>query len=165
MGKAGASTCRADLGGPATRRPNGAPSASPADTRQALPGPKRALQSEESPMRQADPVDPTPQSRGGRARRLRTVRNVRSFVADVLREVEAHGEPGDPARARVMLYGAQVLGGLITGAEVEQRLEQLERTDAARKAVAELTVEDRASRVGALLHKALARANGSPRDV
>ena len=67
------------------------------------------------------------QSLGGKQPRLKTIRDVRVFVAKVLRDVKAHGDPGDPDRARVLLYGAQVLARVIYDADIERRLRALER--------------------------------------
>lgn len=75
-----------------------------------------------------NPTSPPPPKRRGR--RLRSVENVRAFVADVLRKVEAsipEGAPLDPARARVMLYGASILASLVQGSDFEERLRELER--------------------------------------
>jgi hypothetical protein len=57
-------------------------------------------------------------------RRLKSVANVRIFVADVLRQLEAEALEID--RARVMLYGAQILSSIIKDSEFEQRIVALE---------------------------------------
>ncbi len=70
---------------------------------------------------------PTPKRRG---RRLRSVENVRAFVASVLRAVEESVPEGgklDVGRARVMLYGASILAGLVQGSDFEDRLRELEK--------------------------------------
>jgi hypothetical protein len=53
---------------------------------------------------------------------------VRTFVADVLRRVEA--QQMGPERARVLFYGAQILAGLVQGTDLEERIAALERTGA-----------------------------------
>jgi hypothetical protein len=76
-----------------------------------------------------------------RGRRLKSIENLRSFVADVLRRVEAGVPPGAPldaARARVMLYGASILVSAITGSELEERIARIEaaQTTAAERRLA-----------------------------
>jgi hypothetical protein len=77
-------------------------------------------------MKAPEIPNPSPQSRGGRRRRLRTLENVRVFVAQTLRELEDHAEPGDPTVAKVKLYGAQILAGLIEKSDLERRVVALE---------------------------------------
>ena len=77
------------------------------------------------------PSPPAKPSTGPRGRRLGNLRNVRTMLADVLRQVEGEDpvplKPSDRiARARALIYGAQVLGELIKGSDVEVRLEALE---------------------------------------
>jgi hypothetical protein len=73
-------------------------------------------------MNTDDPaIPPTPKRRGPR---LATAANVRAFVAGVLRRVEL-GEL-DLARARVALYGASILGSLVTASAFEERIRALE---------------------------------------
>lgn len=65
-----------------------------------------------------------------RGPRLHTIANVRTFVARVLRRVDAGTKPGaplDPTRARVLLYGASILAQLVTDGELEERIAALER--------------------------------------
>lgn len=64
------------------------------------------------------------------ARRLKTIENARAFVADVIRRVEdsvPEGEPLDPARARTLLYAAQVLISGIQGSELKREVDALKR--------------------------------------
>ncbi len=64
-----------------------------------------------------------------RGRRLYSLQNIRTLLADVLRQVEADApeKPSDRvARARVLIYGAQVMGELIRATDIEERLAALE---------------------------------------
>jgi hypothetical protein len=77
------------------------------------------------------PPLPTPRRRG---RRLKSIENLRAFVADVLRRVETGVPPGaplDPARARVLLYGASILVTAIGGADLEARVTAIEAAQSA----------------------------------
>ena len=71
------------------------------------------------------PLTPSQLSAGGKQRRLRSLGNVRGFVASVLRRVEA-GDL-DPDVGRVLLYGSNILAGLIEGEGLEARVAALEK--------------------------------------
>jgi hypothetical protein len=47
-------------------------------------------------------------------------------VAKVLRELKAEGNGGDPNTARCLIYGAKVLSEIISGSDLEARIERLE---------------------------------------
>ncbi len=79
----------------------------------------------------------SPQSRGGKKRRLRTIVNVRSFVAHVLRELEADRMDADKARA--LLFGAKILADLIKDGDLEERIAALEASGVQGAVQAELS--------------------------
>lgn len=60
-----------------------------------------------------------------RGRRLYSLANVKAALGDVYRQVEAGTMRLD--QARVLIYAASVLLGAIQGADVEARLDALER--------------------------------------
>lgn len=57
-------------------------------------------------------------------RRLKTQENCRAAIAWVFRQVEA--DKIDPAKARVLIYAALSISGIISEHELEQRVEALE---------------------------------------
>src|SRR5438132_11946957 len=65
-----------------------------------------------------------------RRRRLKTMGNLRAMVAQTLRDLET-GKM-EPEKARAVCYGAQILGKLIEGEDLEKRLRELERQKGAR---------------------------------
>lgn len=73
-----------------------------------------------------------PQSHGNglppRGRSLKTLQQVRRLASDAVRYVEKLGpeEITPTDRARLMLYGAQILGRIIPLADLEPRLKALE---------------------------------------
>jgi hypothetical protein len=50
---------------------------------------------------------------------------VRALVAHTLREIEASGTIDPTARARLLLYGSQILVKVIETSEFEKRLEEM----------------------------------------
>lgn len=69
---------------------------------------------------------PPPQARK-KGRRLRTAANVRALVAHTLREIEASTTIDPTSRARLLLYGSQVLAKVIETTDVEQGLKEMEK--------------------------------------
>lgn len=66
-----------------------------------------------------------------RGRRLHKLRDVKRMLGSVLKSIEKWDETtlapaARVSRARVLVYGASVLGELIRGTETEDRLRQLE---------------------------------------
>ena len=57
-------------------------------------------------------------------RRLKTQENCRQAIAWVFRELEA--ERMDPARARVLVYAALSISGILSEHDVETRIQALE---------------------------------------
>lgn len=84
-------------------------------------------------MSTSENTEPTPKRNRGSP--LRTLKHIRVFLAKTLRELKAHGIPGDPDRARVLIYGAKVLAEVIAGSDVEERLSRLEAKPDERPAV------------------------------
>jgi len=57
-------------------------------------------------------------------RRLKTADNVRAALARIFRQVEA--DQMEPTKARVLIYCASVMVGVINSADLEARLQALE---------------------------------------
>jgi hypothetical protein len=74
-----------------------------------------------------DPQTPTPPKKRGR--RLARIANVKTALADVVRKLEA-GEI-TPRVANALTYTLATLAGVMQGADLEERIAQLERTQAA----------------------------------
>ncbi len=75
-------------------------------------------------MSTSENTGPTPKRRN--VTPLKTMKNLRVFVAKTLRELKEYGEPGDPNRARCLIYGAKVLSEIISGSDLEERIARLE---------------------------------------
>lgn len=74
------------------------------------------------------PPGPPPTEPARRGRKLGTIRNNVRFVAAILRRLENDVPSGAALpvdRARVMLYGAQILGGLLQGSGLEREVDEL----------------------------------------
>lgn len=82
-------------------------------------------------MDTTNPATPPPPKRRGP--RLATAANLRAYVGNVIRRVELGIEPSaplDPARARLLVYAASVLGSLVTASSFEERIRVLELAQA-----------------------------------
>ena len=76
-------------------------------------------------------LDASPPSPRRRAPPLSTVGQAVAYTAGILAEVRAGRMETD--MARTLLYGIQVLAQLLQGAELERRIDELERAASARR--------------------------------
>src|SRR5713226_381227 len=65
--------------------------------------------------------------RKGKQRRLKSMENIRALLADTIRALEATSALSDPETAKLVINGARVLGELVRGAKIEDRLDKVEQ--------------------------------------
>lgn len=60
-------------------------------------------------------------------RALKKSSDARMLVAAVLRAVEGGGDKGELDRAKVLIYGAKILGELINASEMEEEMAEMRK--------------------------------------
>jgi len=65
--------------------------------------------------------------KAGKNRRLKSMENIRALLADTIRALEDTSSLSDPETAKLVINGARVLGELVRGAKIEDRLDKVEQ--------------------------------------
>ena len=61
-------------------------------------------------------------------RKLKSTEHTRMLLADTLRALEQKSSLDSPETAKLVIYGSKVLGELVRGVQMEERLARLEQT-------------------------------------